>query len=102
MKIKCFARAPYPFHPNSEVFDSEIREWGQISRTPETEWEATAHLLRADSVADTAGSCGLSGIIMMHSVVSSFVEAGSSFLAKFYEYGAPTYFGMMVTSWTPN
>ncbi|XP_035703578.1 protein TTE1956-like [Folsomia candida] len=96
-------KAPYPFNPNSVVFDGFIKEWGQIDRSPEMEAKSAEVLLtNAEAVSDSAGSCGYTGLVMLHSIMGSVVDAGMMTLkVKFYEYFAPTYFGMMITSWIP-
>lgn len=85
------------------VFDGFIKEWGQIDRSPEMEAKSAEVLLtNAEAVSDSAGSCGYTGLVMLHSIMGSVVDAGMMTLkVKFYEYFAPTYFGMMITSWIP-
>jgi len=96
-------QAPYPYDPSSALFDEAIKEWGMIDRSSSTEAESDKLLLeKASAVSDSAGSCGYTGIIMLHGMLRELVKCGYEFNNKFYKYAAPTYFGMIVTSWVQN
>jgi aromatic ring-opening dioxygenase LigB subunit len=95
-------KAPYPFDPSSTVFDGFIKDWAMLDRNPSTEEKSSQTLLKdAMAVSDSAGSCGYTGLVMLHGMLRELVLDGYSFKNNFYEYAAPTYFGMTVTSWVP-
>ncbi len=94
--------APYPFSLVSSVFDKHVVNWAKMDRNAANEEESNDNLLvKAGSIEDQAGHCGFSGLVMLHGMLQELVNQNWDYKSNFYAYEVPSYFGMMVTSWTP-
>lgn len=95
--------APYPLSSVSSVFDKHIVNWAKLDRSAANEKESNDHLLvKAGSIEDQAGHCGYPGLVMLHGMLQEAVHQSWYYKSNFYAYEVPSYFGMMVTSWTPS
>ncbi len=96
--------APYQYSSVAEIFDRHIVDWAQLDRKEATESESNDYLLvKAGNLESQAGHCGYPGFLMLHGMIQEAVHQGLDYKYKahFYAYDVPTYFGMMVTGWTP-
>jgi len=93
--------SPYPYDPSAPVFDNLITQWAKLDRTGTTSESKASELLvkNAGAIKDSAGSCGYNGLLMLNGLIKNAVGKNCKFSSKFYEYAAPTYFGMMASGW---
>jgi len=85
------ASGPYGYSPTAEPFDAACGRWAGTLN-------ATALLVDAASLADRALSCGFTGMVMLHGLLSALpVRFVPDLLANAH----PTYYGMLVSTFEP-
>lgn len=91
--------SPYPFSEFATVFDECIKNWA------ETDMNLTNNQTSYDKLITDAGgyvdrilSCGYTGLVTLHGLLSEAVCRGSNFKSELLDYSAPTYYGMMVNN----
>ncbi|ODN01829.1 hypothetical protein Ocin01_04844 [Orchesella cincta] len=94
--------SPYPYSPFAEVFDKYVVNWAKMDRNAETENSSAYEILeKAGSLSGRAGTCGYTGLVMLHGMMEELVLREWNFTSHFYTYQTPTYYGMTVASWLP-
>ncbi|CAL8102091.1 unnamed protein product [Orchesella dallaii] len=95
--------SPYPYSPFAEVFDKHVVNWAKMDRNAETEAASASEILeQAGSISEKAGTCGYTGLVMLHGMIEELVHRDWNYKSHFYTYHTPTYFGMTVASWIPS
>ncbi|XP_078689939.1 uncharacterized protein LOC144921127 isoform X1 [Branchiostoma floridae x Branchiostoma belcheri] len=84
------ADGPYGFSPAAQPFDQACGEWASTL-------DATPLLVNATSLVDEALSCGYTGLVMLHAILSTSSTWRPTLLVNHH----PSYYGMMVASFIP-
>lgn len=91
--------SPYPYSSLASVFDGYIGEWAAIDFDLVNKSESYDKLVsKGGSVANQVGTCGYTGLVILHGILSKSCESGGTHRAKLLYYSAPTYYGMMVNN----
>lgn len=83
------ANHPFGFDENASIFDSLVSEWIQNPQQ--------STLDKLYELQESAESCGLYGINILHGILNFFPDDTIKLLHSHYE--LPSYFGMTVASW---
>eukprot|EP00041_Stephanoeca_diplocostata_P026482 m.715272 g.715272 ORF g.715272 m.715272 type:complete len:332 (-) comp22978_c0_seq12:2905-3900(-) len=92
------ASGPYGFSPAAKPFDTACARWGATL-------DANALLQTAAHYVDDALSCGFTGLVFLHGLITNTTAASHGriqFAPTLSAYAAPTYYGMMVASMIPD
>ncbi|XP_078618269.1 uncharacterized protein LOC144885921 isoform X2 [Branchiostoma floridae x Branchiostoma japonicum] len=84
------ADGPYGFSPAAQPFDQACGEWASTLHP-------TPLLVNATSLVDDALSCGYTGLVMLHAILSTSSTWRPTLLVNHH----PSYYGMMVASFLP-
>jgi len=89
------ADGPYGFSPTAVPFDNACGAWASTM-------QGKPLLEDAARIVDQALSCGYSGLVMLHGLLTRATETGQvAWQSKLYSNFHPTYYGMMVATFLP-
>ncbi len=86
---------PYGFSESSAPFETAAKEW--VASTGSTAAERYGEMKREEE--NGAGSCGLSGFMMVEGAREKWEADGERWTGTVHSHAAPTYYGMMTATW---
>jgi len=98
--------SPYKYSENATVFDQYVTNWAKLDyeSSGKNLVEMEENLLEnAGDLADSIGSCGFTGLVFLHGFMKNYLKSVGDpnfiFKSHVYHYSAPTYYGMLTSSW---